>query len=120
MGYKIEKFYEVLIEGVPSENELQMLRDGVTIEGGLTAPAKVRLINKTIKETFIEIIIQEGRKRQIRQMIEAINYKVIKLKRVRLGSVKLGDLPVGKCRELTQAEYFGLMKLVSGGLINKK
>ncbi|MCL1882664.1 MAG: rRNA pseudouridine synthase [Defluviitaleaceae bacterium] len=98
--YKIEKKYIATLRGEPTEEELQRFRSGVKIEGRLTAPAKISIIKREKENAVVKITITEGRNRQVRKMCEKINHPVIQLKRVAIGSIKLGDLPVGKWLEL--------------------
>jgi pseudouridine synthase len=85
------------------------LRKGVVLSDGPTQPAVVERLRDSAKYTFVEITICEGRNRQVRRMIEAIGSKVLKLVRTQIGALRIGDLPIGKYRELTQAELKLLM-----------
>jgi pseudouridine synthase len=80
------------------------LQKGVILNDGPTQPAIVKCIRESAKYSFVEIIIWEGRNRQVRRMIEAIGSKVLKLVRTEIGGVRIGDLPIGKYRELTPDE----------------
>ncbi len=82
---------------------------GIEIDGRMTAPADVHIIEKQADRVVIEVIIHEGRNRQIRKMCEALGIEVARLKRTAVGSVKLGMLPQGKWRELTEEEVRKLM-----------
>jgi len=103
----IPKTYQVKISGRPSEQSLQRLRNGVTIalEDGRrvkTSPAKIRLLEDA-PNPWYEVILIEGRNRQIRRMFQHVGHHVEKIKRVQLGPLKL-DVPVGKFRPLTERE----------------
>ena len=76
----------------------------------MTAPAGVRTLEKLEDRTVIEIVLHEGRNRQIRRMLEALEKEVIRLKRTAIGSVELGSLPVGRYRDLTEKEIESLLK----------
>jgi 23S rRNA pseudouridine2605 synthase len=102
--YKIPKTYLVKASTLLSEEHLQQLRDGVMLHDGPTAPAQVKRVRDSAKYSFIEITIHEGRNRQVRRMIEAIGSKALKLVRIAIGSLRIGDLPIGQYRELTPAE----------------
>ena len=99
-SHEIVKTYVATVRGTPDAYKLKCLRNGIVIEGKKTAPAEVKVL--TTGE--LEIKIREGRNRQIRKMCEAIGHPVIKLQRVAIGDVKLGDLPAGKWRHLDDAE----------------
>jgi 23S rRNA pseudouridine2605 synthase len=81
-----------------------MLEKGVFLQDGKTAPAKVKKIRKEEMNSWLEITIREGRKRQVRRMFDHVGRSVIKLKRIRTGSLSLGDLPEGRFRHLTPDE----------------
>ena len=117
-SHEIEKTYLVWVNGVPSERALERLRNGVTIPGGKTAPAKIAQLNakagtkppadrKRDKNAVVakfRVIIHEGKKRQVRLMFKAVGHRVIRLKRTRIGTLGLGNLPQGQYRFLTPTE----------------
>ncbi len=109
-GYKIPKTYLVKSSTLLGDEQLQQLRDGVMLHDGPTAPAHVKRVRDSAKYSFIEITIHEGRNRQVRRMIEAIGSKVLKLVRIAIGSLRIGDLPIGQYRELTPSEIALLAK----------
>jgi 23S rRNA pseudouridine2605 synthase len=86
-------------------SELRALRDGVELEDGRTAPARVRRVSADT----LEITIHEGRKRQVKRMCEAVGHPVKRLERVAFGPLALGELPRGRWRRLTDAEVEALM-----------
>ena len=98
----IEKEYLVRVQGKISANGLTMLKHGIKLDEKLLKPAKVTWQN----DDQLRFILQEGKKRQIRRMCEQVGLKVSGLKRVRIGKVKLGDLPVGQWRYLGESEMF--------------
>lgn len=110
--FGVEKEYRVLARGRIAEPELQRLRDGVEIEGGLTAPAKVDVTSTREGNTWLRITIREGRKRQVRLMTAAVGHQVIELQRVRFGPIDLGTLEPGKWRNLAIHEVHALRKAV--------
>jgi 23S rRNA pseudouridine2605 synthase len=79
---------------------MRALRDGVELEDGVTAPAKVR----KIASNHLELTIREGRKRQVKRMLEEVGHPVLSLERVAFGPLRLGELELGAYRELTKAE----------------
>ena len=97
-----------------SEEQLQQLRDGVVLSDGPTQPAQVKRVRDSAKYSFIEITLHEGRNRQVRRMLEAIGSKVLKLVRIQIGGLRIGDLPIGRYRELTPAEVALLAKGPAG------
>ncbi|MCL4536165.1 MAG: rRNA pseudouridine synthase [Nitrospirae bacterium] len=106
---KIPKTYVAKMKGIIDEAEMEKLRRGVRLEDGLTAPAKVKRIRKADNNSWVEITIYEGRKRQIRRMLENVGYPVIRLKRIAINGIKLGDLKSGEIRHLTNEEIKRLM-----------
>jgi 23S rRNA pseudouridine2605 synthase len=108
--YEHEKEYLVLVKGHPSQTVLSQLRQGVDLEEGRTAPAKVsRVSRKEGSETppgttWLRIVVHEGRKRQIRRMCSAVGHPVQRLIRVRMGPIELGNLPEGGYRPLSAKE----------------
>lgn len=100
---EIVKTYIVRISGIPSINELNMLREGVTIDGVKTKPAKVKVLDSK-KHPSLQIQIHEGRNRQVRKMIESIGFRVIDLERIAIGKLPLGNLEVGKWRILNEKD----------------
>ncbi|MBQ9790690.1 MAG: rRNA pseudouridine synthase [Clostridia bacterium] len=103
-SHEVPKKYVVRIEGQIKESELAVIRKGVVIDGERLASCKAVPILFDGKDTKIEIIIKEGKNRQIRKMFEAIGKIVVFLKRVSIGDLELGNLSRGGHRELTVAE----------------
>lgn len=101
---EVRKTYRATVKGCPTGQKLAALAAGVVIEGRKTWPAKVRVLEKSRHDTTIEIVIHEGRKRQVRLMFAAIGHPVRELKRTAYGKLFLGDLPVGKFRKLGSEE----------------
>ena len=118
--FKVFKTYDAWITGIPAEEQLRQLREGVPLGDTVSAPAEARLLQEkelelsykgkkknTLRRTpcsMLEIRIQEGRKRQVKRMIKAIGFRVISLKRTKVGNLELGDLPTGKYRYLDKKE----------------
>ncbi|MDA8168621.1 MAG: pseudouridine synthase [Nitrospiraceae bacterium] len=101
---KISKTYEVKVKGVVEPEALEKLRRGIKLEDGMTQPAKVRQLRKTEANSWLEITIHEGRKRQVRRMMERVGHMVQKLKRTSIDGIRLGELKQGQMRPLTAAE----------------
>ena len=99
--YEVPKTYRAkLARGPVSDRAVRRLREGVELEDGLTAPARVRRDGKDV----LEITIHEGRNRQVRRMCEAVGHRVVELERVAFGPLRLGDLPAGRARRLSGSE----------------
>ena len=103
-SFEFDKVYLATINGSLTDKQVQMLRDGVDIGECVTRPAVVEIEKQQIGQTTYKIIIHEGKNRQIRRMFEAVGSKVIQLKRIAIGEIKLGDLPIGHFRDLTDEE----------------
>ena len=110
-SHEVEKTYLAWVKGTPSDDAIQRLRQGVTIPSGTTSPAKVKRlrVNKDGTSTKFEVVIHEGKKRQVRLMFKAVGHPVIRLKRVQIGNLRLGDLPPGQHRFLSPEEVSQLM-----------
>ncbi len=107
---KIPKTYMVKASTLLRDEQIQRLADGVELSDGPTRPAFVRKIRDSAKYTFFEITITEGRNRQIRRMLEAVDSKVLKLVRTRLGPLTLEGLRIGEWRPLTPTEVQALKR----------
>jgi len=104
--YGVAKTYRAELHRPPSDRDLERLRRGVSLEDGVTAPAQV----KRLKAREVEIVLREGRNRQVRRMVEAVGNRVVALQRVRFGSLALGRLAEGGSRRLSEEEIARLWK----------
>jgi pseudouridine synthase len=102
--FKIAKTYLVKTSTRLTDEQIVQLQKGVILNDGPTQPAIVKRVRDSAKYSFIEMTIREGRNRQVRRMIEAIGSKVLKLVRTEIGGVSIGDLPIGRYRELSPGE----------------
>ena len=117
--YEHPRTYWAQVEGVPTEEALNRLRLGVEIQDYRTRPAKARIlelrpdipprnppirVRQSIPDTWIELVLTEGRNRQVRRMTAAVGHPTLRLIRTAIGDVQLGDLPAGAWRDLTLAE----------------
>ena len=113
--YEVNKTYIAKVEGVPRPADIQALREGVMLEDGRTAPAKVRLLpkrnNQTDKWSRVELTIHEGRNRQVRRMLAAVGHPVMELKRVAFAGLDLKGVIPGKYRALQKEELAMLQRL---------
>jgi 23S rRNA pseudouridine2605 synthase len=107
----VNKTYIARIEGIPDEKEIKRFRSGIDIGGYITSSAEFNILTADSKSATVEIIIHEGKNRQIRRMCEAINHPVIELKRIVVGNIKLGDLEVKQWRYLSDKEVSYLKSL---------
>jgi len=107
--HKVVKTYLAKCTGPLADEALGQLRRGVELSDGVTRPAEVRRVRDAGKYSHIEMRISEGRNRQVRRMVEAVGSKVVKLVRTGIGAVGIGELKIGKWRELTagEIEVFG-------------
>lgn len=111
----VSKTYRVTVRPSVSEEQLTKLSAGVEIDGRMTLPAKVEVIDEDAekKRVVMNIVIREGRNRQVRKMCEAVGLEVARLRRTAIGPVKLGMLKPGAWRELTSEEIRALKNAVS-------
>ena len=107
----VYKRYIAIVEGLPNRKELELLRNGLKIEGKMTAKAKVKVLKNFGEDSILDIELFEGRNRQVKKMCEAVNHPVKKLKRISFGEIELGGLDVGNWRYLTEEEMKYLNKL---------
>lgn len=107
--YEVPKTYRVRVGGARiTSGELRRLGEGIMLEDGMTSPAEVRRHGSN----EFDIVLMEGRNRQVRRMCEAINRKVLGLQRIKFGPLELGELKPGKVRRLTGSELESLRKMV--------
>lgn len=103
-SHEVEKEYLVKIRGTLDADKIAQLSNGVKLDDGWTAPARVEIVRILEKNVWFTLTIHEGRYRQVRRMCEALDLPLVKLKRVRYGAVLLGDLKTGEYRHLDPAE----------------
>ena len=114
----VAKTYRVTVRPAVTEEQLNQMSTGIVIEGRRTAPAKVRVLQQELGRVVLEIVLYEGRNREIRKMCEALGLEVARLKRIAVGPVRLGMLPQGKYRELTKEELRALAAEMKKGAGN--
>ncbi len=112
--HELERAYEVRVSGLPDERDLARLTRGILIEGRRTLPASVRVVrtypDKSEPQALIEIVIKEGRNRQVRRMFEGTGHPVMELRRTRIGPITDRRIKPGQVRELTADEVRALTK----------
>jgi 23S rRNA pseudouridine2605 synthase len=113
--YGITKTYRVLVAGQPTSEILAQLRRGVYLSEGLNKITGVTIKRHYKKSTILEMVLQEGKNREIRRVLARVGHKVMRLVRVATGPVKLGDLEPGDSRRLTQQEIDALRRSIREG-----
>jgi len=111
-SYQVIKEYRIRVKPKPDMSALATLQKGISLDGKKTAPAKFRILTTTVKGTLLIAKIHEGRKRELRRMFEYMGFRVLALKRVKLGNLHVGHLKKGKWRHLTRDEVARLKKKV--------
>ncbi len=109
---EFDKKYLVRAQGIVTRAEAKRLEEGIDIGGFVTSPAEVHLVKHDRNSTIAEIIIHEGKNRQVRRMFEAIGHPVLELCRTGLGDLTIGRLAIGQCRKLSPAEVDNLKKKI--------
>ncbi len=108
--FGVEKKYHVQVVGHPNRESLQALTDGVYLAEGRAKATSAKYLKRSKDTSWIEVVLQEGRNREIRRLLAKIGHKVLTLRRVSIGTLRLGELPVGAHRELTVIELRALKK----------
>jgi 23S rRNA pseudouridine2605 synthase len=109
--YGVQKKYLVKVRDVPDENDIEKLRRGVSLEDGRTLPALARLVCKTKENSWVEVVVTEGRNRLVKRMCEAIGHPVSKLKRTSFAGMGVKGLKPGAYRSLTEKEVWKLQHM---------
>jgi len=99
--YEIKRTYLATVSGHPKREKLEQLEKGILLDGRKTWPATLKVLSRKKQSTRIEIVIHEGRKRQVRRIFEAIGHRVLELKRIAYGGLKLGNIPSGSYKKLS-------------------
>jgi 23S rRNA pseudouridine2605 synthase len=110
--YHVPKTYLIKVKRVLTDDEIRELENGVNLEDGMTGPAQVKKIKKAQQNSWLEVTIREGRKHQVRRMLESVGHPVIRLTRVKMGPLSLGRLEPGEFRFLTDREANALRESV--------
>jgi 23S rRNA pseudouridine2605 synthase len=108
--YGHTKEYEVLVDGYPKQEQLRTWQRGVVLDGEWTSSAKVKIIRKGASGTWLNVVMREGKKHQIRRTAQAIGLRVKRLVRTRIGTLRLGNLKSSEWRELKQSEIEALKR----------
>ena len=118
--FQVPKTYRVKVSGLPTREALRRLEEGVQIPGGGKHRAGIELIKTGENRAWLLVTIREGEKHQVKNMFEAVGHLVLTLKRVSLGPLKLGRLPVGKIRALTQEEIQSLRQVADSPKVHSR
>jgi len=110
--YHVPKTYLIKVKGVLADEEIRELERGVKLDDGMTSPAQVKKVKKVEQNSWVEMTIHEGRKHQVKRMLETVGHPVLKLIRVKMGTLVLGDLEPGEFRFLEDREANALRELV--------
>jgi pseudouridine synthase len=113
--FEVVKRYVVRVRGELADSSVARLRAGVFVDGKRTAPAKVEVFERAARGTVLQLEIHEGRKREVRKMLDAVGHPVLELKRVMFAGLSLSHLPSGHRRPLTNAEILRLKKAAGLG-----
>ncbi len=105
---EVDREYEAWVQGYPTKEALRRLQEGVELEDGPARALAVRVLREERRGAVVSLVLREGRKREVRRLLEAVGYPVGRLRRVRFGPVRLGRLPVREWRELTTTEIRAL------------
>ena len=110
--HEIEKTYTVTVKGIIKNEEVEQLRKGVKIDDYITKPAKVKILKTDTEKNIsrLEIVIHEGKNRQVRKMCESVGRKVLALHRSKIGKIEVKDIELGKWRYLKDGEIQELLK----------
>ncbi|MCA9974076.1 MAG: rRNA pseudouridine synthase [Anaerolineales bacterium] len=111
--YGHEKTYDVLLAGAIDDAALEEWRWGVMLDEDVTAPAEIQVLERQETHTRLEVVLREGRKRQIRRIAAGLGHPVLRLVRLRIGPLALGDLPAGQWRFLRPREVAALQREVA-------
>ena len=109
--YELQKTYIATVEGKPDKRSLELLRNGIFIDGYKTKEADVKMLKNYEEYSVIKVTICEGRNRQVKKMFEKINHPVRALKRIKFGNIELRGLNPGDYRKLNDEELNYLEKL---------
>lgn len=113
-SFEVERRYVAQVNGRPSRRQLRSLRDGVELEDGLARPRLLRVLGEGHGKTLVELVMIEGRKREVRRLLQAVGLPVERLARTAYGGVDLGDLRQGRWRPLTSEEIASLYSVLEG------
>jgi len=109
-SHEIEKVYIAKIRGRMDKDKIERFKNGIILDGKMTAPADIKIIDIERGHCKAQVTIHEGRNRQVRRMFESLDTEVLDLMRIQVGPIKLGSLPLGKWRYLSEDEVKEIMQ----------
>ena len=112
--YGVEKLYRALVAGLPTPEMMAKLTEGVWLSDGKVRAKRARIVSRQGQATMLELVLAEGKKREIRRMLSKLGHKVMSLNRIAVGPISLKGLSVGECRSLSRHEVELLRKVASG------
>ena len=112
--YGVEKLYRALVAGLPTPEMLAKLTEGVWLSDGKVRAKRARIVSRQGQATMLELVLAEGKKREIRRMLSKLGHKVMSLNRIAVGPISLKGLSAGECRSLSRHEIELLRKVASG------
>jgi len=119
--YGIEKTYMVEVKGRVTDESIRVLKQGIWISEGKATPARVKVVYRKHKHSILELVLREGKNREIRRILSQIDHPVVSLKRIKIGPLKLNqDLKIGRYRRLSKVEVESLYSLAAPVNIFKK
>jgi len=107
-SYEVDREYRAWVKGVPKSDTIRRLTTGVELEDGPARATKAKVLQPLKGGTLLALVLQEGRKREVRRLLEAVGHPVTRLMRVRFGPIRLGELPAEQWRELDNKEIRAL------------
>ena len=116
--YGVEKLYRALVAGLPTHETLAKLTEGIWLSDGKVRAKRARIVGRQGQATALELVLAEGKKREIRRMLSKLGHKVMSLNRLAVGPISLKGLPTGECRPLSRHEVDLLRKVASGAAVS--
>lgn len=110
--YAVDKVYLAWVAGNMAPETAVRMELGVDLEDGMARPERVVILHRGARSTEVEIVMREGRKREVKRLCEAVGHRVLQLQRIAIGSIRARGLRPGEWRHLTEQEIRGLRKLV--------
>ncbi len=108
--YHVQRIYHVKVKGVPDLEDIKKLERGLAIDGRVTLPCRARLIKAGSRNAWLSLVLYEGKNQQVKRMLQAIGYPVLKLKRIGFGPLRITGIHPGGYRRLSSEEVFKLKK----------
>ena len=108
-SYSVTKEYEATVKGIVESDKIENFRQGIDIDGYVTKPAQMLIVEQNKDSSIVRITISEGKNRQVRKMCAAVGHEVLELKRIAIGSLTLSKLKIGEYRELLESEVLELI-----------